>query len=406
MAEQIPAPKALNLNGNVAENWRRWRKAFELYMTATEKDKKSQKIQCATFLTLAGESAIAVWETLTFEETEKDKIEPLVAKFEEYCIPKKNVTHERHMFNLRKQKPDESVEQFVTELKRLAKNCEYGELTDSIIKDRIVEGINNDSTRARLLREKNLSLERCIEVCKAAEVADEHMKTLTDQSGKDKEIDALKGKHYPRKNDERPRKYNGKQSTRGRCGRGNHGYDKCPAIGKECRKCHKKNHFMSQCRSRAKEPKDPRKPRIDSVETAGKQDGDGDSNDDELDEFFVYSMETTADASDPWIVPLEVNNNIMAFKIDTGSDVNVLSYEEFRTLKNKPKLKQSKTKLKAYNGGDVEVKGQCILSLKYKEKSVKALFIISPDNVKPILGRELSEKLNLVKRTFSVEQSK
>ena len=71
MAEQIPAPKVLNLNGNVVENWRRWRKALELYMTATEKDKKSQKIQCATFLTLAGESAIAVWETLTFEETEK-----------------------------------------------------------------------------------------------------------------------------------------------------------------------------------------------------------------------------------------------------------------------------------------------------------------------------------------------
>ena len=89
-----------------------------------------------------------------------------------------------------------------------------------------------------------------------------------------------------------------------------------------------------------------RKPRIDSVETAGKQDGDGDSNDDELDEFFVYSMETTADASDPWIVPLEINNNIMAFKIDTGSDVDVLSYEEFKTLQNKTNLKQSKIKLK------------------------------------------------------------
>ena len=68
-------------------------------------------------------------------------------------------------------------------------------------------------------------------------------------------------------------------------------------------------------------------------------------------------------------------------------------------------MKQSKTKLKAYNGGDVHVQGQCILSLKYKEKSVKALFLISPDDVKPILGRELSEKLNLVKRTFSIEQS-
>ena len=94
-------------------------------MTATEKDKKSQKIQCATFLTLAGEAAITVYETLTFEDTEKDKIEPLVAKFEAYCLPKKNVTHERHLFILRKQKPDESLEQFVMELKRLAKNGKY-----------------------------------------------------------------------------------------------------------------------------------------------------------------------------------------------------------------------------------------------------------------------------------------
>ena len=121
MAEQIPAPKPLKLEENIAENWRRWKKTFELCMTATEKDKKSQMIQCATFLTLAGEAAISVHETLVFEETEKDKIGPLIAKFEAYCLPKKNVTHERHLLNLRKQKPDE--------LKRLAKNCEYRELT-------------------------------------------------------------------------------------------------------------------------------------------------------------------------------------------------------------------------------------------------------------------------------------
>ena len=68
-------------------------------------------------------------------------------------------------------------------------------------------------------------------------------------------------------------------------------------------------------------------------------------------------------------------------------------------------MKQSKTKLKAYNGGDVHVQGQCILSLTFKENSVKALFLISPDDVRPIMGRELSEKLNLVKRTFSVEHA-
>ena len=82
-----------------------------------------------------------------------------------------------------------------------------------------------------------------------------------------------------------------------------------------------------------------------------------------------------------------------------------MSYNEFKTLKNKPKLKQSKTKLKAYNGGDIHIQGQCILSLTFKENSVKALFLISPDDVKPIVVRELPEKLNLVKGTFSVEHA-
>ena len=68
MAGQIPAPKKLILEGNVSENWRRWRKSFELYMTATEKTEKSEEIQCATFLSLAGEEAIEVFETFQFSE--------------------------------------------------------------------------------------------------------------------------------------------------------------------------------------------------------------------------------------------------------------------------------------------------------------------------------------------------
>jgi hypothetical protein len=43
-------------------------------------------------LTLAGGAAIAVYETLTFEDTEKDKIEPLVAKFEAVFLRKMSRT--------------------------------------------------------------------------------------------------------------------------------------------------------------------------------------------------------------------------------------------------------------------------------------------------------------------------
>ena len=131
------------------------------------------------------------------------------------------------------------------------------ELTNSIINDRIVEGINNDSTRARLLREKDLSLERCIEICKAAEVADKHMEVLTDPSREPRDINAVSRRENYRGttcpgltgNGYKPNKFqkSNNRSSCTRCGRGNHGYNKCPAVGKECRKCHKLNHFMSQC---------------------------------------------------------------------------------------------------------------------------------------------------------------
>ena len=78
---------------------------------------------------------------------------------------------------------------------------------------------------------------------------------------------------------------------------------------------------------------------------------------------------------------------------------NILSYEDFKKLPNRPKLKTAKMKLKAYNGGNVEVKGT------YRNKTVKALFVISPSNVKPILGRNFSEKLELVKKIFAVDKS-
>ena len=66
MTEQIPTHRPLNLDSNnLAEHWR-WRQQYELYMTATEKDSKAEKLQCATFLALAGEGAIEIFNTFSY----------------------------------------------------------------------------------------------------------------------------------------------------------------------------------------------------------------------------------------------------------------------------------------------------------------------------------------------------
>ena len=125
-----PPPRPLSFEGNLAENWRRWIQQFRLYLSATGSDKKAEKVQCSIILTVAGEDAVEVFNTFT--ETEEDKIEPLIEKFRSYCTPKKNITFERHVFNTRCQESDESIDSYVTALKKLAKSCEFGDLQDSL----------------------------------------------------------------------------------------------------------------------------------------------------------------------------------------------------------------------------------------------------------------------------------
>ena len=53
-----------------------------------------------------------------------------------------------------------------------------GELLDSLNRDRIVCGITSNAVRTRLLKEKDLNLERAVEICKSAEITDARLKNI------------------------------------------------------------------------------------------------------------------------------------------------------------------------------------------------------------------------------------
>lgn len=77
----------------------------------------------------------------------------------------------------------------MTDLKKLSADCEFGELKESLIKDRIIAGIRDNSVKSRLLREDALTLERCVKLCQAAEIAEKQLQTLKSEPGK---IDAVR----------------------------------------------------------------------------------------------------------------------------------------------------------------------------------------------------------------------
>lgn len=99
-------------------------------------------------------------------------------KFEDYFVPTKNITFERYKFFSCDQKPGNTFDLYLAELYTLSKTCNFGDLRDSLIKDRIVCGIADNGLRERLLREKDLTLDKAIDLCRASQSSREQVKEL------------------------------------------------------------------------------------------------------------------------------------------------------------------------------------------------------------------------------------
>ena len=169
--DQIKGPGVLSYASepNLADAWRRWKRAMQYFLTATCK-KKSEEEKVTIFMCMIGKEGQDVKDTFVFAKDRDGQdiinLDILFLKFDEYCKPRKNLKIDRHRFLTRDQLPNESVDQYVTELRTLAASCEWGDLKDDLICSRIVSGIQSKTVRERLLREADLKLDKAIELSK------------------------------------------------------------------------------------------------------------------------------------------------------------------------------------------------------------------------------------------------
>ncbi len=112
---------------------------------------------------------MTVWKCTTQE---------LKTAFKAYCNPRKNLTFERHEFNTRDQDENETIDQYITALRNLAATCEFESLHDGLIRDSIVCGIRTQSLKEHMMREDDLTLEKAIDICRAAETSRHQLKSL------------------------------------------------------------------------------------------------------------------------------------------------------------------------------------------------------------------------------------
>lgn len=415
MEAMLKPPSPMVFEGNIKENWLKWKQSFTLYLKATGLDKKDEERKVAVLLCVIGDEAVEKYNTFGLSESEAKVLKNVIDKFEEFCVPKSNETVDRHLFFARSQQIGESFDDFLTDLKKLSAPCEFAQLKDTLIRDRIVGGIRGKSLKERLLREDELTLEKAVSMCRITELADFQLKTLNEESNihaitskpksytkggqqqkaVDREAESASAySNFNKQRNESPQQnsWNPRQNrTCQRCGY-THERRQCPAYGKTCAKCQGNNHFAKMCKS-----KNVQVIVNDDVSDAG----------DDL-TLFMGCVNSKENLEMDWLEKLTFNGKTVMAKLDTGAQCNVMPLDKYKELDlHEQQVVKSTNKLCNYNGTQINVVGKIELKCQTKKMNkVNVEFQVVDCGIKSpvVLGLPSLQALNLVQRVNVIRQ--
>lgn len=183
MKMEFKPPGEFSLSSSI--NWPLWRQKFEIYLMASEKSNSSEQVKMlATLLACIGDDGIHFYNSMS--EDDKATLESLLKAFDNHLTPKKVITMETFTFNNMVQKECQSFDEYVRDVRKQAKFCEFTcsnpecnrSYEDRMIKDRLIIGMKDKESQIRLLRETSLTVNKIIDYSKSIELSKLHIKIL------------------------------------------------------------------------------------------------------------------------------------------------------------------------------------------------------------------------------------
>ena len=235
--------KEMDFSGNLAIEWEKFRQNWEFYVTAFDLDKLDENRKVARLLCAIGQQGVETYNSFALSEDDKNKLEVVLKKFEQAFKPKTNLVYERYKF-FSKNQNGQTYETYFTKLQNLAKSCKFGQLKNSLIRGRIICGIDDNLMREKLLLldDTKLPLEKCMSTCITTKDALEHGKQVSASRSCKEDVNVDKIQFQQQwKN----------ASIRCTCCGVKHraGSRYCPAYNETCYRCGKQNHFAKVCRA-------------------------------------------------------------------------------------------------------------------------------------------------------------
>ena len=362
--------------GGEAE-WVHWKRTFTSFLTSVA-EHTPNKLEClVNFVSPQIFSYIS--ECADYDSA--------LAILEGLFVKKKNKVFARYKLLTRKQHPGESLEEFVNDLKHLAKSCKFVQTTveqnlSNYLVDALIGGIASSAIRQRLLeKEEDLTFEAAYSLARsldsAATYASDYSSSFSsaaissDNSTSQNPINAAVSSGAR----------NFKCST---CVRARHVKGQCPARFLTCHKCHEKGHFAGS--SACELTKSKRAAAISSYPT--------------LSSLSAIEKISTSNKALPYnngvLVDVVINGTKVTGLADTGATHSFIELKIVKQycLKVLPKSIQ----VSLASGALTEVLGECNVDMTVLGKSFKNFkFSIMKELVTPIiLGYDWFQMFNSV----------
>ena len=240
----------------------------------------------------------------------------------------------------------------------------------------MVFGVRDERIKERLLRETYLTLVKAMSICRASEVSKAQLQTMSTSSnpGTSTEVHVIKRRQAD--------KYKAKENTKlirdcKYCGK-THEAKKCPAFGKVCSQCQRRNHFALVCKSKV----------VQAI----------DYDDRDVENELFIGLLFIGDIQYKWQADVSLNGTRIRFKLDTGAQANVLPYQVYSKFARSVPMKPTNFVLTAFGNSKVWPMGTVVLThTSGDERHAVSFYIV--DNIKSaILGQDACGRLKLVSR--------
>ena len=345
----------------------------------------------STLLTVCGPATYQLICDLLSPATPTEKsFDELVDLVKKHQDPAPSEILQRYHFFTRVQKPDESINDFVAQLRKLAHHCHFGDTLDAMLRDRLVCGCRDRRLQYKLLADPKLTFEKALITAQSDEIAERGSKDISGATSSTNKLNA----HRPRRQRSVAAPVKSPQPPTQPCTRCGalHSPATCRFKTATCHYCKKLGHLISVCRKKARD-----QTRKTSKNPSRNHKLEVDSSDPEEVEPYPLLYAATSRPK-PIKVTVTLNNVETPMELDTGATLSVMSETTYKSLWEpdaRPNLEPSSACLSTYTGERISVLGQITLNVSYQQQNRRLPIQVVPGKGPTLLGRDWLEKIQI-----------